>query len=93
MYRHTPYASGPEDTPSEILYRIGNSNLDLKSGNWLVVSADAKVPFLYWVIVLGVCIKNTIYILGFSKKVVAYRSSSTTNSLSSSLKSMDNEQR
>lgn len=39
---HTPFANGPEDTPTEILNRIGNSNLDLKSGNWTVVSAEAK---------------------------------------------------
>jgi p90 ribosomal S6 kinase len=39
---HTPFANGPEDTPTEILNRIGNSNLDLKSGNWIVVSAEAK---------------------------------------------------
>lgn len=39
---HTPFASGPEDTPTEILNRIGNSSIDLKSGNWMVVSAEAK---------------------------------------------------
>ncbi|XP_050526354.1 ribosomal protein S6 kinase 2 beta-like isoform X1 [Daktulosphaira vitifoliae] len=39
---YTPFASGPDDTPSEILNRIGNSSLDLKSGNWSVISIEAK---------------------------------------------------
>lgn len=52
--RHTPFANGPEDTPTEILNRIGNSNLDLKSGNWIVVSAEAKVLLLCFVAVLYV---------------------------------------
>lgn len=55
MYRHTPFASGPEDTPIEILNRIGNSNLDFKSGNWLVVSADAKVPYSMIILSNDIC--------------------------------------
>lgn len=54
LWRHTPFANGPEDTPTEILNRIGNSNLDLKSGNWTVVSAEAKVQFLCCLIILFV---------------------------------------
>lgn len=39
----TPFANGPEDTPNEILNRIGNGHFSLTGGNWDTVSADAKV--------------------------------------------------
>jgi len=56
------------------------------------VSAEAKVPFLCCVAVLIVLL-NQIHFLGFGEKVVTYRSSSKANSLSSFIKSVDNESR
>lgn len=43
LYRRTPFANGPAESPKEILRRIGESNLDLESGNWTSVSSEAKV--------------------------------------------------
>ena len=42
-FRVTPFASGPSDSPGKILKRIGEGSLNLESGNWLSVSAQAKV--------------------------------------------------
>lgn len=39
----TPFANGPEDTPNEILNRIGNGHFSLTGGNWDTVSDAAKV--------------------------------------------------
>lgn len=39
----TPFANGPEDTPNEILNRIGNGHFSLAGGNWDTVSDAAKV--------------------------------------------------
>lgn len=39
----TPFANGPEDTPNEILNRIGNGHFSLNGGNWDTVSDAAKV--------------------------------------------------
>ena len=41
--RRTPFASGPNDTPTDILARIDEANLDLTGGNWDSVSVQAKV--------------------------------------------------
>ncbi|KAL0994001.1 hypothetical protein UPYG_G00116590 [Umbra pygmaea] len=38
----TPFANGPEDTPEEILARIGSGKFSLKGGYWNSVSAEAK---------------------------------------------------
>uniref|UniRef100_A0A8C5HU74 non-specific serine/threonine protein kinase n=1 Tax=Gouania willdenowi TaxID=441366 RepID=A0A8C5HU74_GOUWI len=38
----TPFANGPEDTPNEILSRIGNGHFSLTGGNWDTVSDAAK---------------------------------------------------
>uniref|UniRef100_A0A665W6M7 Ribosomal protein S6 kinase n=1 Tax=Echeneis naucrates TaxID=173247 RepID=A0A665W6M7_ECHNA len=38
----TPFANGPEDTPNEILNRIGNGHFSLTGGNWDTVSDAAK---------------------------------------------------
>ncbi|XP_026130485.1 ribosomal protein S6 kinase alpha-1-like, partial [Carassius auratus] len=38
----TPFANGPEDTPEEILSRIGSGRFTLKGGNWDAVSDAAK---------------------------------------------------
>lgn len=38
----TPFANGPNDTPTEILHRIAESKLDFRSGTWLNVSNEAK---------------------------------------------------
>lgn len=43
FYRQTPFASGPNDTPTEILQRIAGSKLDLRSGTWVTISNEAKV--------------------------------------------------
>ena len=42
IYRKTPFANGPEDTPEEILQRIGEGKFDLCGGNWNSVSDSAK---------------------------------------------------
>uniref|UniRef100_A0A673NFZ3 Ribosomal protein S6 kinase n=1 Tax=Sinocyclocheilus rhinocerous TaxID=307959 RepID=A0A673NFZ3_9TELE len=38
----TPFANGPEDTPEEILSRIGSGHFTLTGGNWDAVSDAAK---------------------------------------------------
>ncbi|KAJ3612971.1 hypothetical protein NHX12_019228, partial [Muraenolepis orangiensis] len=38
----TPFANGPEDTPNEILSRIGSGHFSLKGGNWDGMSNLAK---------------------------------------------------
>ncbi|BES93980.1 ribosomal protein S6 kinase [Nesidiocoris tenuis] len=38
----TPFTNSPEDTPTDILQRIGDSKLDLESGNWTNISNEAK---------------------------------------------------
>ncbi|CAB1316036.1 unnamed protein product [Coregonus sp. 'balchen'] len=38
----TPFANGPEDTPEEVLARIGSGKFSLKGGYWNSVSAEAK---------------------------------------------------
>ena len=38
----TPFASGPEDSPEDILQRIGKGQYDMSSGNWSTVSNLAK---------------------------------------------------
>uniref|UniRef100_A0A671PF55 non-specific serine/threonine protein kinase n=1 Tax=Sinocyclocheilus anshuiensis TaxID=1608454 RepID=A0A671PF55_9TELE len=48
----TPFANGPDDTPEEILARIGSGKFALSGGNWDTVSDAAKVSYLY-------LIKNT----------------------------------
>lgn len=39
---HTPFAQGPNDTPEDILQRIGEGKFSLDSGNWTSVSPAAK---------------------------------------------------
>lgn len=45
FYSFTPFANGPEDTPEEILARIGSGKFSLTGGYWNSVSAEAKVGF------------------------------------------------
>ncbi|XP_048468976.1 ribosomal protein S6 kinase 2 alpha-like isoform X3 [Rhincodon typus] len=39
---YTPFANGPDDTPSEILARIGSGHYNLQGGNWDKASSAAK---------------------------------------------------
>uniref|UniRef100_A0A8C5MCP8 Ribosomal protein S6 kinase n=1 Tax=Leptobrachium leishanense TaxID=445787 RepID=A0A8C5MCP8_9ANUR len=39
---YTPFANGPEDSPEEILSRIGGGTFTLRGGNWNTVSDSAK---------------------------------------------------
>ncbi|XP_075018044.1 ribosomal protein S6 kinase alpha-6 isoform X3 [Calonectris borealis] len=39
---YTPFANGPNDTPEEILVRIGSGKFSLSGGNWDIVSDAAK---------------------------------------------------
>ncbi|XP_062996182.1 ribosomal protein S6 kinase alpha-1 isoform X1 [Elgaria multicarinata webbii] len=39
---YTPFANGPNDTPEEILTRIGGGKFSLRGGNWDTVSDAAK---------------------------------------------------
>ncbi|KAJ8315718.1 hypothetical protein KUTeg_007868 [Tegillarca granosa] len=39
---HTPFANGPNDTPNDILSRIGGGKFTLSGGNWDSVSPQAK---------------------------------------------------
>ncbi|XP_032243747.1 ribosomal protein S6 kinase alpha-6 isoform X3 [Phoca vitulina] len=41
---YTPFANGPNDTPEEILLRIGNGKFSLSGGNWDNISDGAKEP-------------------------------------------------
>uniref|UniRef100_A0AAV2JJU5 Protein kinase domain-containing protein n=1 Tax=Knipowitschia caucasica TaxID=637954 RepID=A0AAV2JJU5_KNICA len=43
----TPFANGPEDTPNEILNRIGNGHFSLTGGNWDTVSDATKVSLFH----------------------------------------------
>ena len=45
FYRHTPFANGPNDTPNDILGRIGEGKFTLTGGNWDSVSIAAKVLY------------------------------------------------
>lgn len=47
LYSFTPFANGPEDTPEEILARIGSGKFSLTGGYWNSVSAEAKVGSLF----------------------------------------------
>lgn len=38
----TPFANGPDDTPNEILARIGGGHYSLQGGNWDKASSAAK---------------------------------------------------
>ena len=38
----TPFATGPEDSPEDILRRIGKGQYNMDSGNWSTVSTTAK---------------------------------------------------
>ena len=40
---YTPFANGPDDTPEEILARIGSGKFSLSGGYWNSVSDTAKV--------------------------------------------------
>lgn len=39
---YTPFANGPDDTPEEILARIGSGKFSLSGGYWNSVSDTAK---------------------------------------------------
>ena len=41
----TPFATGPEDSPEDILRRIGKGQYNMDSGNWSTVSSLAKDLF------------------------------------------------
>lgn len=43
FFRYTPFANGPNDTPEEILLRIGSGKFSLTGGNWDTVSDTSKV--------------------------------------------------
>lgn len=48
---YTPFANGPNDTPEEILVRIGSGKFSLSGGNWDTVSDAAKVYtcfYIFW---------------------------------------------
>lgn len=56
--RFTPFANGPEDTPEEILSRIGSGRFTLTGGNWDAVSDAAKVgqsPSIQTALTGGLC--------------------------------------
>ena len=53
---HTPFANGPNDTPNDILARIGEGKFSLVGGNWDSVSTLAKVILLLVVAVVGVVV-------------------------------------
>lgn len=46
FYRHTPFATGPNDSPKDILARIGEGKFTISGGNWDSVSPGAKVSGL-----------------------------------------------
>ncbi len=47
LYRYTPFANGPNDTPEEILLRIGSGKFSLSGGNWDSVSDSSKVDTIH----------------------------------------------
>ena len=42
LIRETPFATGPEDTPEQILARIGEGKVTLSGSNWDYISSSAK---------------------------------------------------
>lgn len=46
---YTPFANGPDDTPEEILARIGSGKFSLSGGYWNSVSDTAKVKYICFV--------------------------------------------
>uniref|UniRef100_A0AAY4EKB8 non-specific serine/threonine protein kinase n=1 Tax=Denticeps clupeoides TaxID=299321 RepID=A0AAY4EKB8_9TELE len=54
----TPFANGPDDTPEEILARIGSGQYALAGGNWDTMSEAAKVSLFS--IKLKKCCKNVL---------------------------------
>ena len=42
LFRETPFATGPEDTPEQILARIGEGKVMLTGSNWDYISSSAK---------------------------------------------------
>ena len=50
---HTPFANGPNDTPNDILSRIGEGKFTLSGGNWDSVSQAAKVGVVQWKLFLA----------------------------------------
>uniref|UniRef100_A0A4X1VCC5 non-specific serine/threonine protein kinase n=1 Tax=Sus scrofa TaxID=9823 RepID=A0A4X1VCC5_PIG len=45
---YTPFANGPDDTPEEILARIGSGKFSLSGGYWNSVSDTAKVSMAFY---------------------------------------------
>lgn len=43
---YTPFANGPDDTPEEILARIGSGKFSLSGGYWNTVSDTAKASII-----------------------------------------------
>lgn len=54
--RFTPFANGPDDTPEEILARIGSGKYALTGGNWDSISDAAKVKECITIMVLVIVI-------------------------------------
>lgn len=53
FFSSTPFSSGPSEDPAAILKRIGEEgSLNLDSGNWKSVSAQAKVQYIFYRILL-----------------------------------------
>lgn len=48
LFRYTPFANGPNDTPEEILLRIGSGKFSLTGGNWDTVSDTSKVLWVFF---------------------------------------------
>ncbi|NWU81371.1 KS6A3 kinase, partial [Onychorhynchus coronatus] len=55
---YTPFANGPDDTPEEILARIGSGKFSLSGGYWNTVSDTAKAILLLFALTL--CIQDLV---------------------------------
>ena len=74
--RTPPFISSPNDTPTVILDRIGQGNLDLTSGNWANISNEAKVC-LNCLITLNLFMIFLIFFPEFSPWNAPHRSKAT----------------
>lgn len=59
---YTPYSTGPSDTPTQILTRIGTSSIDIEKGIWKFISYEAKVitRLLFAVFVIIFFVQNLV---------------------------------
>uniref|UniRef100_W5L214 non-specific serine/threonine protein kinase n=1 Tax=Astyanax mexicanus TaxID=7994 RepID=W5L214_ASTMX len=62
---YTPFANGPNDTPEEILLRIGSGKFSLSGGNWDTVSDSSKVEHTFFSLSLSLSLSLSFFLSFF----------------------------